>query len=223
MAGHLGLTGAARWRYLWLGYLPLALSAITLSGSRGAALAAACAVAAVLWWMGRQSLPALAATVALLAAGTGIGWASTPQSWERLFTVRQQLAGGTLGERLPIWSAGWDLFLQHPLLGVGVAGFQSAVAHGLGYAMVAHNTPLSVAAEAGLVGLVLFYGAPVTIALATRRAPAAERGLALGLLATWFIGTASLTWEYRKATWLVMLVGAAMCWPGRDQATAGDP
>jgi len=37
MAGYLGLEGEGRGRRLWLAFLPLALSAIALSGSRGAA------------------------------------------------------------------------------------------------------------------------------------------------------------------------------------------
>ncbi len=223
MAGYLGLTGTGRWRQLWLAYLPLALSAVALSGSRGAAFAAAFAVAAVLWWMARRNRRAFLLAMALLVAGGALVWLRTPETWERIFTVRQQLAGGSLGERLPIWRAGWELFLEHPLAGVGVGGFQSAVARGLGYAIVAHNTPLSVAAEAGLVGLVLFYGAVAKIAWDGLGAPRADRNLVLGLLATWFIGTASLTWENRKTTWLVLLIGAAVHGLGRDRAPAEDP
>jgi len=223
MAGYLGLTGEGRWRRIWLGYLPLALSATALSGSRGASFAAAFALAVLLWWMWRQNTRTFALTMALLTAGAAIVWLKTPETWERIFTVRQQLAGGTLGERLPIWRAGWDLFLENPFLGVGAAGFQSAVARGLGYPIVSHNTPLSVAAEVGLVGLLLFYGALASIAWGSLRAARADRNLVLGLLATWFIGTASLTWEYRKTTWLLMLIGVVMRELGRDDATATNP
>jgi O-antigen ligase len=190
IAGYLGLAGSGRWRRLWLAYLPLALSAIVLSGSRGSAVAAAFAVAVVLWWMWRQDARAFFLTVALLVVGGAAVWMETPETWERIFTVRQQLAGGTLGDRLPIWRAGWDLFLENPLLGVGVGGFPAAVSAGLGFSMVSHNTPLSVAAESGLVGLLLFSGTLGSIAWGSARSARPDRRLVLGLLATWIIGTA---------------------------------
>lgn len=223
MAGYLGLTGSSRWRHLWLAYLPLSLSAIALSGSRGAGFATAPAIVMVLWWMGRQNVRALVLTMALLVAGAASVWLKTPETWERIFTVRQQLAGGTLGERLPIWRAGWDVFLEHPFLGVGAGEFPAAVAPGLGRALVAHNTPLSLAAESGLIGLVLFFGSLVSIAWGVRAAPGVDRNLVLGLLVTWSIGTASLTWEYRKTTWLLLLVGAVFRELAREHAIADEP
>ena len=61
-------------------------------------------------------------------------------------------------ERLAHWQAGWDMFSEHPWLGVGIGNYEpvySAYAlprwdEPLGHA---HNYYLNIAAEAGLVGL----------------------------------------------------------------------
>ena len=211
LAGYLGLTGSGRARLLWLASLPLALSAVALSGSRGSAFASAIALGVVMWWIGRQSRSALVLAVACLTIGAAVVWIEKPETWERIFTMRQQLAGGgTLGERIPIWREGWKLFLENPFFGVGVGDLPAAVAAGLGYGIVAHNTPLSIAAATGLVGLVLFFGAVLSIGWRARGIEPTDRSLVIGLLVVWFVGVSSLTWEYRKTTWLVLLIGAGI-------------
>jgi urea transporter len=45
-----------------------------------------------------------------------------------------------------------------------------------------------------------------------------EKMLAWVLVMTWALGTESLTWEYKKTTWLVLLAGAAAGAIRRDGA-----
>jgi O-antigen ligase len=73
-----------------------------------------------------------------------------------------------------------------------------------------HNTPLSVAVELGGIGLLLFVGAFVLLVWGVRRSAPNHRALAMSLLATWCVGCSSLTWEARKATWFVILIGAVL-------------
>jgi O-antigen ligase len=66
----------------------------------------------------------------------------------------------------------------------------------------AHNTFLSILAELGLIGFVLFAG---ILAIVTHKALTQMKGLSalwLTVLAIWAIGSFSLTWEFRKPTWL---------------------
>ena len=74
---------------------------------------------------------------------------------------------------------------------------------------VVHNTPLSVGVELGAIGLLLFLGA-FAIAVRGARGEPNHRMLAVSLVLTWCVGTASLSWETRKATWFVVLVGAVL-------------
>ena len=205
IATYLALAGQRRWRLLWLAYLPLGLSGIVLSGSRGAALTAGVAVACVVLWAGRKSPVAAAAALALaVAAGLGAWWVD-PETWRRILTFRQQLAGGSLGDRLPIWRAGLALLWSNPIAGVGVGGFPGAVSRYLTYPMVAHNTFLSVTAELGILGAAIFLGALLSTARSAWREGENARALMASVGLTWIVGVSSLTWEYRKTTWFLLL------------------
>lgn len=192
-------------------YVPLALVGIALSGSRGGALAAGAGVAAALVCVARRGKVMLVWAIVLLAAGAAVVGVGVPDdSWARVYTIRQQVATGSVGDRAPIWAAGVGVLAEHPIAGIGTGGFSHAVAPVLGVGNVAHNTPLSIAVETGAVGLVLFLAVLGAIVVAVRRCDRDERVFAFGLLFTWLVGTASLTWEMHKATWLVLLIGAAL-------------
>jgi len=80
---------------------------------------------------------------------------ATPENWAVI-------------ERLAHWQAAWEMFSDHPWLGVGIGNY--AVAYP-GYALPgwedplghAHNYYLNVAAEAGIVGLVAYLSLFVAI------------------------------------------------------------
>jgi O-antigen ligase len=212
IAAHLALE-RRRWKDCWaLAYFPLSLSAIVLSGSRGGALTASVGLASVMAWkVGGKSARTVLALMLLLGAGMAVVWRSVPQdSWARIFTVREQLAAGSMGDRLQIWRAGVDVFMSHPLAGVGAGGFSRAVAVEGGVRMVAHNTPLSVAVELGMIGVLLFFGALASVLRGVMGTKPEMRALAATLVLTWCMGSASLTWEHRKTTWFVLLIGAAL-------------
>jgi O-antigen ligase len=127
-----------------------------------------------------------------------------------MYTIREQVAEGDLNGRMAIWRAGLDVFARTPIAGVGQGGFGKAVSGALHAEVTAHSTLLPIAAELGLVGLVLFMGAFASALRGQARAASDERALAFGLVATWLVGSATLYWELRKTTWFVLLVAAAL-------------
>jgi O-antigen ligase/polysaccharide polymerase Wzy-like membrane protein len=129
----------------WVGLLP------SFSQSSFVALMVATVVAAVAVWRARSlSLVAVAVAVVL------IGGLASP-------AVRHKasLSHITSG-RSTLASKGVKVALHHPVVGVGVGGFRHAyaqVAHLRGKepkAAASHTTPITVAAETGLPGLLLF-------------------------------------------------------------------
>jgi O-antigen ligase len=124
----------------------------------------------------------------------------------RILSSPTEIRGGTIGLRRSLWQAGVDLWARHPLLGVGAGAAPTAIpSEGLLFrADVIHNTPLSIGAELGTVGFLLFSTLLATLAFRLRSRHRRVRLFALALLATWFVGSLTLTWEYEKATWLVL-------------------
>jgi O-antigen ligase len=210
MALYLALGGSTRARLLAAGYVPVAASAIALSGSRAGAITFVVGAASVFLLSMRGTARAAALAAALLACTVFAARFVPGESWARLLTVREQLASGSIGDRGRIWLAGVDVLQRSPIVGVGTGGFYRSVAPALGRPAVAHNTLLSIAVEQGVVGLALFATAVALLARRALGAARAHRALALSLLATWLVGSASLSWEGRKTTWLVFLVLAAL-------------
>jgi O-antigen ligase len=188
-------------------YLPLALSGIALSGSRTGMIAAGLALVGVVLWLARRSVTAWALTLTLVVAGGMVLLPSIPAELvARLLSVGDEIGGGSLGDRTQIWRAGLAVFPHHPVVGVGAGCFGDAVSPYIHERIVAHSTPLSVGVELGVVGLVVFFGAFGVAMWDARRSGRNEKALVWCLVMTWFLGIQALTWEYRKPTWLLLLV-----------------
>lgn len=196
---------------LLIGYGAAALllaAALYLSFSRGAWLAAAAAIGAMIsvaprrLWLG-LGLAAVAVLGLLALSGAGL----LPQSISarladagELFDIRDVRgvpindANYALIERQAHWQAALNMLTDKPWTGVGFANYQSAYEQyrllnwpmPLGHA---HNIYLNVAAETGLPGLAAYSLLWLTIIGVTlrtiRRVRGLERAMAIGLMGTW--------------------------------------
>lgn len=147
---------------------------LLLTRTRSSLLALPCGFFIFLLWRGggfRRPLLIGGAAAAMLTAGAvfflpGIG--------ERLGSLAHIAGAATLARRVPIWEAGWGAFLDRPILGHGpgqfervmrdyrspdywTTGSEDVIPH-------AHNEPIELLADGGIVGLLLF-GWVVTAAL----------------------------------------------------------
>ena len=134
----------------WAGLLP------SFSQSSFAALLIGVTLCAVFVWR-RYSLFLVAAMVAVIVAA---GFAS-PQIRHRLEGKGSSSLSNVTSGRSKLASRGIKLVVHHPVLGVGVGGFKRAyadLAHLRGKdprAAASHTTPITVAAETGVPGLLL--------------------------------------------------------------------
>src|SRR6266446_2951414 len=209
----------------WVYRLQLALAGTTvlLTASRGAALASVFALAIVPLTHARLTTRqriAVLLTASLLAYGALAFVPST--SWDRLSTVPNEFAQGTLTGRTVIWKAGWELFRAHPFLGIGANAFRLIVSrvlaepihpddYGRPPAPPAHNTFLSVLVEQGVIGFALFCALLGVLALSLRALPPLQQKLWIVCLGVWVVGVSSLTWEVRKPTWFFLGLLMAQC------------
>jgi putative inorganic carbon (HCO3(-)) transporter len=186
----------------------LMLVAMIMTWSRGAWLGLAAAIAvmalAVVVRSGRGAV--LSSVFAVLAAYILLagGLARVPPSITQRFSdfvpylgvldvegVEVTDANFAVIERVAHWQAAWQMWTDHPWLGVGIGNYEPAYPQyalpswpeALGHA---HNYYLNIAAEAGVFGLLsyfLLWGAALVVAWqATRRATGWRWGVALGVL-----------------------------------------
>lgn len=182
-------------RYLTVGILT-ALAGILLGGVRGWKLAGLYAVVAAMWVglffsFSQSSFAALGAGIvvaslvrfgrgaalgaALLAGALTVGALALPQARNRIAAESRSGLNAITSDRATLVSQGFRIAAANPLGGVGVGGFRRAYADRVGLkgkrpkAAASHTTPVTVAVEAGLPGLVLFAWLVAAALLATLR------------------------------------------------------
>jgi O-Antigen ligase len=161
----------------------------------------------------------------ILAAGPSKRW----EEFKRVAPVETQstyvaahLSSGRGSGRYQFWSAALDAFKDHPLNGIGAAGYEAYWdRHGSLAVTVrdAHSLFLESMAELGVVGLALVLGFLGFAAVSgARRAPRSSRsgalGVALAILAAGIVSAAiDWTWELSACFGLVVLVAALLTGP----------
>jgi O-antigen ligase len=208
----------ARWlRWINYAYVPLSLFAILLTASRGGLISTFPAFLFILATFTRlRLLPRVLLFLALIGALFAVQSFVPESSYERLAGASDEIAEGDLTGRVDIWLGGLDLFLEHPLIGVGTGMFQFSTV----LQRAAHNAYLEILVELGLIGFILFL---IVLMLATyhaMRLPKWESRLWLAVLVIWAVSVSALSLQYRKPTWLVLSlpVIVANTSRGRDQA-----
>jgi O-antigen ligase len=152
-----GVTGRKVWGLIaviaamWVGLL------FSFSQTSFVALSVGVAAAAVVVW-GRRALVAAGVLALLVAVAT----LATPQVRDRVLDEGQAGIDKVTSGRASLVGQGIRLAADHPLAGVGVGGFKQAYAERVELPgrdprkAASHTTPVTIAAETGLPGLLLF-------------------------------------------------------------------
>jgi O-antigen ligase len=209
-------------RMVCRGYLPVAIVALGLSGSRGGMIATMIALLIVPLSMQNLTPGKLVTAIAMLGVSGGLAIAYTPETLiERLGSTGTEVTSGGLSGRLKLWKAGLRAYEEHPVFGYGSGYFKTAITPILGTAsQVAHNSYISILVEQGVVGWTLYMSMLLMVFLAVMAQPPPERRFGLVLLATLLTAMLPLTWEDRRPTWFVLssLLGFACAYRGRVPA-----
>jgi O-antigen ligase len=208
LAYFLFLRSKAPWLWCWLFQIGMALMTCLLTASRMGAVVSVLALSVV----GLTARTLSKKQVAVLSmVGVAAIFAVTtmiPQtSWNRVFTISDEVTSGNLNDRTLIWAAGVQVFSSHPVAGVGLGAFPESTAPLLSFpsdeAFVAHNTFISIGTELGLIGLSLFLALLAAIVMPVLRLPAIECRILLLTFILWAVGASTLTWEEHKSTWIL--------------------
>lgn len=199
-----------RFAWLWQLYLPLAITAILLTASRGAFLTMLAALVVIPATQARLRLRTKIALSALAAGSLVLAAMFVPETTlERLQSTSADIESGYFGNRARIWRAGLDAAREHPLVGVGAGTFGAAVEPSLNFQWSSHNVFLGILVEDGVVGLFLFLAMIGAAFAAVRRSPTLPRWFGIALLLALGVGSLSLEWGYRKQFWFVLGIIAA--------------
>lgn len=178
-------------------YLPAALLAIVLTASRGTLVSA---LPGFLFVLGSFAQLKPFKRVLIFFAFVGIifaGQSLVPQSsLNRLSSTYQSIAAADLGGRVYIWDKTVDVYMSHPLLGVGSGAGSVAVTHPI------HNSFLSILVDVGLIGFAFFAIAMMIVVRQAIHQPKWMSRLWISVLLILLLGNFVHNWEYRKQNWL---------------------
>jgi O-antigen ligase len=191
-------------------YLPLGMTAVLLTASRGAFIPALVSLLIIPWTLPAHSWPMKGAISGLILASVLVLQDVIPAySWERLAAASTEIETGEFSDRSQIWQAGLHVFEEHPIVGVGAGAFGAAVEPILGAPRAPHQTFLSVLVGQGIIGLLLFLAMFAAAGAAIWRMPSLPRAFWSVLLLTLAVGLQPRTWDYRKPVWFILGVLAA--------------
>ena len=207
MAWHLFLHHRGAIRLFSSLYCLVAPVAVLLTAGRGAFIAGIFTLSIVPLTLRRQSF-SMAPVMVVFGAAVAIGLIVPQQSWERLVTIRQEIEG-SMGGRTQIWSFGWHVFQERPLLGAGAGAFPAAF-ESVYYAVGgAHNMLLALLVEQGIVGVCLFASLFGACVWTISGLPSPDRKLWAVLMLGWLIIGMSGDSHMDKVTWVLFGLLAA--------------
>jgi O-antigen ligase len=191
-------------RALLLLHLMAASAAIMFSGSRGALGAVLLSLFYFLIVMFRRNfIWAVLALILIPIIGLQL-YAQLPDAVQ--LRLAFAFAGGSIGlEKLTgreeVWPEAWRTIQHHFWGGIGIGAFASTNPTQI----PAHNALLSIAAETGIVGVILYFGAIGAIfwRVVFRGRAMNVRHCGVTLLLTWSIISMTGVWEYSGIIWIV--------------------
>lgn len=195
-----GKGGKRRIAWLWACVVLLGVGTV-LTGCRGAVIASCVATTAML----AKALRVRPFRGLLMASAVGlvlsVWWPSIVDAIPRRLTLaawveREDVTSG----RIAIWTAAWEQFLENPVLGAGAYSFESQSSMDA----QPHNVFLTVLAELGVLGSVLF---TLVLILVLRRVKLRAGGSELwmastAMVAVWLIIGFTGVWLYALPGWV---------------------
>jgi putative inorganic carbon (hco3(-)) transporter len=147
--------GAAGWRLLCAGIALLMGAALVFTKSRGGFVAAVAMLGTYLL-LARMLTPGT--VIALMLGGLLLVPALPSSFWERMASITDSSRDttGSREERIELMKQAWRVFEQNPFTGIGAGQFENYSEPGqVQHWRVTHNTPLQLAAEVGIFGVLI--------------------------------------------------------------------
>ena len=210
---------------LWVGLF------LSYSQSSFTALVVGVVAAALVSWRRRAVTPLVIVSMLIVPVAL-----ITPQARAKILAGTQSDLSSITSARSTLVENGIRIAVHHPVVGVGIGGFRRAYADRTGLSgrdlrkAASHTTPVTVAAEEGLVGFALFLWLLATSLLATfRRAGSTFSGrvqlvcaLALTAIAVHSLFYADFFEDPMTWGFLAIAVAAPLALSSETSTTSGD-
>ena len=184
-------------KYINLAYLPLAVFTVLLTASRTSLFAIVPAAIFIGWPKRLDAGRILLAMIILLLSFIIFKTILPAAVVDRLASAGTSIQKGDLSGRVTLWRDTIAVFEQHPFFGSGTGSMTFLIGS------FSHQTFLSVLAETGLIGFFLFILVVGYVFSQIFKLPKGYLGLWLSTFFVWFIGVLSVTFEFRKITWVI--------------------
>jgi O-antigen ligase len=125
---------------------------------------------------------------------------------ERLSSTAEMMQEGRLSGRERIWKAGFEVYKENPIIGVGAGGFRHAVEQHLYRQWAPHNAYISILVDVGIIGFILFVLSFIVTFSPIMNYSIDIKILNTMLLAMLLIGMVNLGWEFHRITWLILAI-----------------
>lgn len=179
-------------------YIPLAVFSAILTGSRTALIVIVPTIIYILRFV-RTNRQKVFLFLVILIVSSFIIYPLIPESiTQRLSTIFESFRRADLGGRVSLWWATLSIFIKHPIFGSGAGTLRTIIGADT------HNTFLSIMAETGIIGFTLFLIMLLCVFAIVVHLPNIYSWHWITVLSTWVIGVSSLSWEFRKPTWLLL-------------------
>ena len=168
----------------------------------------------------RVAAGTLVGVVAAIALGVAAAHAHT---WWKQFTspatpevtnTQSRFVQAGSNHRWVWWKQAWKGFEHHPALGTGAGSFAFTNlryrASNVDQATEPHDLPVQFLSETGVVGLILFAAASLTLVAVARRSSDAELALSLALPAYFLHGLLDIDWDFLAVAGPVFLIAGAL-------------
>ena len=190
----------------WLPFLIMCGFLIS-TGSRGGLLAFVIGMAFFLLKRGNIQTKIALGIIAILGLGT-LTLLTVQFFPESLARIERTVTAGDTAGRGEIYLQGAKMVNQKPLFGWGPVRYKSELAFRLGGSRTskdAHNLPLKILLEVGIVGAIPFFlGLGYCFLAAWKARYGLEGSLAISMLVTLLLVNMSQSWDNRKIFWIVL-------------------
>jgi O-antigen ligase len=191
-------------------FVPVAIFCALLTASRSALVLLPVALLIVPLMLSRLPMTARGLVLVLAVVVAVVVPSMLPGGIiDRLSTTDAEITSGTFNERERLWEGAQRTIEDAPILGVGAGASRDRIVDYLprgARPQGAHNAFLSVGAELGVVGLILFSLLLLSVFNDGLRAGPDAARLTIVLAALLVIGLQVRHWEYQKALWAVLAV-----------------